>query len=116
MILADIERVYCCYCGERIWFASKRTKEHLVPLSKGGNNTSYNKKDCCTSCNQDRGNKSYDYWLSELYEKLANQQRFKNSIYKTEAMIENILYWKHYVETAGDKLLMRQYKTKKPSN
>ena len=39
------------------------TIEHLVPLSKGGNNTKENKRNCCNACNKARGNLDLEIFL-----------------------------------------------------
>jgi hypothetical protein len=99
---------YCCYCGVQLLFASRTTKEHLVPKSWGGNGTALNKKPCCFSCNRDRGNKPLSLWLAELEAAYANPQNsFKK--YNLEAKIENVKYWIVYVESAGAKLYYQEH-------
>ena len=50
----------CIYCG-----ASKEQMEcdHVVPLSKGGDNSISNLASCCPDCNRRKGAKSPDEWL-----------------------------------------------------
>jgi hypothetical protein len=47
-------------------FKEELTIEHVIPLSKGGNDLDANKRDCCVRCNVHRQNKPLDHWLGEL--------------------------------------------------
>lgn len=49
----------CFYCERKFSKENPKTIEHLIPLSKGGDNSIGNLKDCCKSCNQLRGNLSF---------------------------------------------------------
>jgi len=104
---------YCCYCGTHITLSKHRTVEHLVPLSKGGTNRNYNKRPCCYGCNRDRGNKSYDDWLERLEKEEKDLRKKLPHSYNAHKFrlirIENIKYWKFYVETAGEKLYRKTY-------
>lgn len=99
-----IVKWYCCYCGielnSRIY-----TIEHLVPLSKGGNNRAANKFPCCKSCNNKRSNYSYTHWIKSLKNQIS-----QGHINRTdgEVMIENIERWKNYVDKNKDKLYRSQ--------
>lgn len=106
----DEEKHFCCYCGRWLVGSLLYNKEHLVPKSKGGNDTTYNKKLCCVLCNKWRADKSLSYWKSEIQECINNKRsRFNKNIQDMETMIENIDYWMHYVETAGQKLYRSNY-------
>ena len=98
---------FCCYCGRIIVFPLELTNEHLVPVSKGGNNTLYNKRPCCNKCNTWRGNLTFE--LFELRVKAALRVGRKGyNLQDLQAMLENIQYIKHYVATAGEKLLRQK--------
>ena len=72
---------YCCYCGKDFRFEGmKKTKEHVVPKSKGGNNSRLNKLPCCRRCNGWRANKSFDDWKAEI-EDLINRNQPKPPFY-----------------------------------
>ena len=45
----------CIYCGVDL-NDENVTADHIVPISKGGNNTQVNLVACCQSCNLERGN------------------------------------------------------------
>lgn len=44
----------CQYCGDK---TSKMTIDHVIPVSKGGQNTWENCVTCCPKCNSKKGNK-----------------------------------------------------------
>ena len=97
---------FCCYCGKKINYTSKDyTKEHLVPKSKGGNNLSINKKTCCKTCNNWRGNQSLSQFKSIVKFHINSGLGFKDlNILDLNTMIENIEYWEHYIKTSNNKL------------
>jgi hypothetical protein len=95
---------FCCYCGDLIVFSAKMTKEHIVPLSKGGNNRAENKTHCCKTCNGMRGNLSFEGFIRVVDEKKSKvRNRAKKEKY--EIMIANIYYVKEYAEKNHDKLI-----------
>jgi len=54
----------CFYCGEK----SPKTLDHLLPLSKGGDNDDENLVLCCRSCNSQKKNKTaleYMNWCAK---------------------------------------------------
>ena len=99
---------YCCYCGERIplhvhsLHPQAYTREHLVPRSKGGNNTHLNKQPCCKRCNQDKGNLTLEQWIVRLEKRLRRARGGER--YRLEAMVENARYWLDYVCSKGKAL------------
>lgn len=101
---------FCCYCGEKIKLI-ELTNEHLVPISKGGNNSLLNKRPCCQPCNTMRGDLDYAKWLQKLRFMRSRTYKTKLSKYKLEAMIENVQYWQHYVNTAKERLYKKSYLT-----
>lgn len=48
----------CAYCGSD----GKITRDHVVPLTKGGGYTSTNIVPCCSSCNSKKHNKDMEQW------------------------------------------------------
>lgn len=94
---------FCCYCGKQIRDIADLTAEHLVPVSKGGNNSLYNKRACCVKCNSERGNKRLDVFLIILQQDYE-VERDPVSKYRLEAMILNVEHMLEYVRSAGDKL------------
>lgn len=66
----------CCYCETKLTGRVVATIEHIVPRSKGGKEIGENKRPCCFQCNSWRGNKSLNYWRSEIVE-LLNDNRVR---------------------------------------
>ncbi len=55
---------FCQYCG----LPSKALAlDHIVPLSKGGRNSSNNLMPCCKSCNSKKGVRELSDWLDREY-------------------------------------------------
>ena len=51
----------CLYCNVPLNFENSTT-DHIVPISKGGNNTKVNFVVCCEACNNERGEQDFvDY-------------------------------------------------------
>lgn len=47
----------CAYCGKEFNLFDKPTKDHVIPISKGGNNTKENVVPACKLCNLKKHNK-----------------------------------------------------------
>lgn len=100
---------FCCYCGCEIKHPLISTTEHLVPISKGGNNRLVNKRRCCKRCNTWRGNKSLDRFKMDVIYYLENN--FTKAGYSKldlECMIENIDYINEYIASSNGRLLKRE--------
>ncbi len=48
----------CVYCGTSIEDGAQLTLDHIVPVSKGGENKAVNLVTCCHRCNCSRGNRT----------------------------------------------------------
>lgn len=46
----------CAYCEERLRYETA-TLDHIIPLSKGGTNSIFNRALACMPCNRDKGDK-----------------------------------------------------------
>lgn len=64
------KNVKCLYCEKRVT-KSNATTDHIVPISKGGNNCQVNLIVCCFDCNNERGDMKFTEYL-----------KLKNSKYK----------------------------------
>lgn len=54
----------CSYCNRPQSRSVKLTKDHVVPVSKGGGTTKSNIVCACPSCNSSKGNKDMVEWYS----------------------------------------------------
>ena len=45
----------CAYCGKKLIDSFDTTRDHIIPLSKGGDNTKENIVPACRSCNCKKG-------------------------------------------------------------
>lgn len=98
------QKSYCCYCGKWIVYPLKKTVEHIIPKSKGGNNTHWNLRKCCMICNQWRGDKNLTYWKSEIQELLDNNRvRPPQSRLDLKNIIKNIDLQILYINSIGIK-------------
>ena len=63
----------CAYCGVN---NKKITKDHFIPVSKGGGLTRINILPACSSCNSSKHNKDFLKWYrnSEVYSKSREQK------------------------------------------
>ena len=52
------DKFQCVYCGEKT--KNKLTIDHVIPKSKGGNNTWQNLVTCCKSCNIKKDDKTLE--------------------------------------------------------
>lgn len=56
----------CVYCGKTRTRSGRRvrlTRDHIVPLIKGGDNTRSNIVPACRSCNSSKGSLSLEEWF-----------------------------------------------------
>ena len=49
----------CAYCGCEFTLFNRETKDHVIPISKGGDNTKENIVPACQSCNSKKFNKIF---------------------------------------------------------
>ena len=56
----DILKEYkfkCAYCGKEFTLFNRETKDHVIPISRGGHNTKENIVPACKSCNSKKHDK-----------------------------------------------------------
>ena len=56
----------CAYCGIDFDENNLPEKDHIIPISKGGNNTKENVVPACRSCNAKKGNKILNRKVGEI--------------------------------------------------
>lgn len=62
----------CIYCNTKLT-KENATADHIVPISKGGNNTQINLIVCCKDCNSERGNLSFKTFMNLKNSKNKNK-------------------------------------------
>jgi len=67
--LNENKNVRCLYCNTKLTQTNANT-DHIIPISKGGNNTQVNLVVCCLKCNSDRGDADFYTYLRSRNEKL----------------------------------------------
>jgi 5-methylcytosine-specific restriction endonuclease McrA len=55
----------CLYCLDTMTYENI-TAEHIVPISKGGNNCKVNLTVCCSDCNLDRGDTDFKSYYKRV--------------------------------------------------
>lgn len=60
------QRMICRYCGRSFDDYISKTKDHVIPVSKGGLDRKENRRPCCYDCNQWKSDKMPKDWLDEL--------------------------------------------------
>lgn len=71
----------------------QRTKDHIRPKIKGGNDEKRNIVYCCFGCNQSKGGLTLETWKGYLNRKLRPHQgwkRFTWISYKSSIIVKNI--------------------------
>lgn len=72
----------CVYCGKK----TKLTLDHVIPISKGGANSSRNIIPCCKSCNSQKGTKTVEDWLYSTHGAVGLARAY---IYLTRKRLSN---------------------------
>lgn len=101
------DKIYCCYCGIHLIKKDEWNREHLIPKSKGGNDSEMNLKTCCKSCNTWRNNTPLTIWKSKVKNKIdMGKSKLIRSYndYELTIIEENIEYWIDYVNENIGKL------------
>jgi len=98
---------YCIYCGHAFRITQKqRTREHLLPKSRNGNNSPFNKRAACKPCNGEKGNLTPAQHIELLEDKLAaaTERRDRKKIEDISIKLENAQAVLEYVNFAHDLL------------
>lgn len=84
----------CKYCN-RLFdeYHIEKTKDHVIPLSKGGKDLKENRIYACHDCNNWKDNKSLEVWLEEIKKMVKKKKTKVRTSYTFEIlglMISNI--------------------------
>lgn len=74
------DRHVCAYCGEHSQNYHNLSRDHILPISKGGEDTWMNVVTACKSCNLDKGNKTLKDANKELLYVPYTPNHFENLI------------------------------------
>lgn len=69
--LSEVKNPRCIFCETKL-NPKNATTDHIIPISKGGNNCQVNLITCCLDCNSERGNIEFYKYL-----KLKNKKYLK---------------------------------------
>jgi 5-methylcytosine-specific restriction endonuclease McrA len=64
--LMNSHKRFCKYCRNEFDETTIKTKDHVVPLSRGGLNTKENRVFACYDCNQWKADYSLEQWLKDV--------------------------------------------------
>jgi 5-methylcytosine-specific restriction endonuclease McrA len=70
----------CAYCGKT---GIKLTKDHVIPLSKGGTHTKENILPCCPDCNHEKNDRTLEEWREDR--EIAEWEREHAPIHSSNA-------------------------------
>lgn len=74
--LTESQNPKCLYCNTKL-YDKNVTIDHIVPISKGGNNCQLNLIPCCIDCNSERGNQDFYKYLKQKNQKY----KYRNIIF-----------------------------------
>lgn len=77
----------CAYCGKTMRKGERLTRDHLVPLSKGGTTTQDNIVPACAACNSTKGATEWHEWF--MAQPFFSQERM-NRIFRWRSIINAI--------------------------
>lgn len=71
-----------------------KTKDHVVPINRGGTNASYNIIYCCNRCNSFKGNMLLSEWRNLIKNALDNMDP-QQGVIKEKGVTTLIIQYKH---------------------
>jgi 5-methylcytosine-specific restriction endonuclease McrA len=72
--LEEAKNPKCIYCNCKL-NTTNATTDHIIPISKGGNNTQVNLMVCCIKCNSERGDMEFYKYIRNKNLKYKNIKR-----------------------------------------
>jgi|HubBroStandDraft_2_1064218.scaffolds.fasta_scaffold00002_74 5-methylcytosine-specific restriction endonuclease McrA len=103
----------CRYCRREFDETLEKTKDHVVPLSRGGLDHKENRVPCCFECNQWKADRTLIAWLKEIRRRIKKDQPYKShygvsQMGRIAAAIETVL-----AEVKANETKASIYKVKK---
>ncbi len=81
-VASERQNHFCCYCGREtndiVDHDMQATLDHLVPVSKGGQDTLENSVMACAKCNRKRGNENAEEFWEKRQRDFAGKNRRGN--------------------------------------
>lgn len=84
----DVVFIFCYYCGKVLNGRRDKSKDHIIPVSKYGNNEGVNKVDCCRSCNELKGSLTLEKFYEEVRLKVVGRRRKKRILSNIKLLIQ----------------------------
>jgi CRISPR/Cas system Type II protein with McrA/HNH and RuvC-like nuclease domain len=120
----DDKVVKCYYCERELKKGSfintpyMVTIDHIIPISKGGNNLQINKVKCCRKCNGFKTNMTPSEFLGKVNSIITTSGKWKSyDIDKLMIVYKNAEALQKLVETKGEKMMQGYKEPKaKPKN
>jgi 5-methylcytosine-specific restriction endonuclease McrA len=81
----------CYYCREFLTDLN-RTKDHVIPKSKGGKLSKDNKVFACRKCNRNKGDLTIEEWIEKLKALGPNCAPKSKKMYSKKLIILPVLY------------------------
>lgn len=78
----------CAYCGRSMRKSETLTRDHLLPVTKGGKTVQGNIIPACATCNSSKGNSDFKDWF------------MKQSFFSQERL-NKIFQWRHIIRVAS---------------
>ena len=103
----------CWYC-ERVWdFYTRKTKDHLIPKSRGGNNENINLRACCTECNTFKGRSTPEGFVELIEEKIRTfnlwgYHRCPFDVYRLNTMLTKAKMIVAFVNENREKMMVEK--------
>ena len=104
--IISISRIKCRYCRREFEEnVIEKTRDHIVPLSKGGLDNKENRTPCCFECNQWKDDKYLSDWFKEIQQLVRKKKERKPYTYNQLCgMLSNIKNVINYTKENNSKI------------
>jgi hypothetical protein len=79
---------HCYYCDKILTGRTDKSKDHIIPISKYGNNQDINKVDCCRACNTLKSNLTLESFMEAVLQKVVSRRKKKIIISRIGLLIK----------------------------